>query len=271
MILYIKESCIFTGLSDPLSRFFSVCLVIAVRRQVYDRNIHEIVISNSLISQVKTSNSSAILYSNRVIRLLISISVFLDLFEYFLSWNYFSKNNVFSVESRVDCESYEKLRIVCIGSLICHTKEIGLIMLYLKVFIFEGRTVYRLASCSVLINKVSSLSHKTLNDSVKDRPFVAETIGVKGKLSEIFCCFRYYFVKQFKLDPTHRFIFDWNVKKDIRFLFRRGRSHSYWGDMICRKYLVMKNMRSQSRYHFVCTELRIVPAIPISKVLFQGK
>lgn len=142
-----------------------------------------------------------------------------------LTFHNFSKHNMLTIESRQRSKSDEKLWVICIGSLIRHTQHVGLIMFQFEIFVFECGSIYWFSSCSVIFLKISALGDKTFNDSMKNWSTIAESFSMSGKLSKILTCFGCYFIEQFYLDPSYRFLIDCYVEIYIRFFFTIGWSH----------------------------------------------
>lgn len=60
-----------------------------------------------------------------------------------------------------------------------------------KVFVFKFRSVNGLSSGTIMIGKVTTLTHKVGDDTVEDTAFVTQTFFPSTKGSEVFGSFRY--------------------------------------------------------------------------------
>jgi len=83
-----------------------------------------------------------------------------------------------AIKSRESCQGYEKLRIICIRALVCHTQQVWLIMFQLEIFVFEGWAVDGLSSRTISFLEISSLSNEIFYYSMKDGAFISKSILV---------------------------------------------------------------------------------------------
>lgn len=72
------------------------------------------------------------------------------------------------IKGRVGAEGDKELTVVCVGSLVGHAQQVGLIVLKLEVLILEGRPVNRLPSGAIFIDEISALGHESFDYSVED-------------------------------------------------------------------------------------------------------
>lgn len=90
------------------------------------------------------------------------------MFEYLLTRDGPAKDHVLSIKGWVGAKGDKELRVVCVGSLIGHAQQVGLVVLQLEVLVLEGGAVNGLASCAVIVDEISSLCHEVLDYSVED-------------------------------------------------------------------------------------------------------
>jgi len=84
--------------------------------------------------------------------------------------------------------------------LVRHTQNVCFVMLDFEIFIFESWAIDEFAASSVMIYKISTLSHKALHHSMKYGSFVAESFLMSRKLSKVLAGFGYDFVKELEFD-----------------------------------------------------------------------
>lgn len=88
----------------------------------------------------------------------------------------------------------EELASIRVGSRVGHGQHTRLFVFVQKIFIVKGGSVNTQFSCSVMIDKISTLNHEIFHDSVKRRFFVACGLLILeklagAKLSKVFTCF----------------------------------------------------------------------------------
>jgi hypothetical protein len=102
-------------------------------------------------------------------------------------------------------------------TLICHTYNKRLVMLYFKILVFKSWTVNRFAASSIMIDKVTSLSHESFHNSMKNRTLISKTFFMCCKLSKILACLWCYLIKELYFYSPDFLSIDRNLKEDVRF------------------------------------------------------
>lgn len=139
------------------------------------------------------------------------------------TFSHFSKHNMFIVQPRVkSCKNYcernptealalksektflpcsfdcanEKLGTIGIRSSIGHRKRSRSFMLQFKVLIRELVSINWFSTCSITTCKISTLTHKVTNYSVKFAAFVPKSFFPSTQSSEVLSCFRNNIITQ---------------------------------------------------------------------------
>ena len=125
---------------------------------------------------MKTKHCNIIIFFVKLIYLLDNIHAF----------NNLSKHNVLAIKPGGLGSTNEKLRTIGVGSGIGHTQNSGTGVSELEIFIFEFVSIDGFSTGSIMIGKISSLTHKIGDHTMKSRASITETFFAGAKSTEIF-------------------------------------------------------------------------------------
>mmetsp|Transcript_13072 Transcript_13072/g.18072 ORF Transcript_13072/g.18072 Transcript_13072/m.18072 type:complete len:258 (-) Transcript_13072:197-970(-) len=141
---------------------------------------------------------------------------------FFVSFEDFAKDDMFSVKVRSWGNSQEKLRSIGMLPSVRHREQAFLLMLNFEVLVFKLLAVNGLASLTIPIGEVSSLAHESRNYSVERAAFVVEWLsflsnsflaGAQGP--EVCNCLRNLFSVQSHHYPPLLLPSDGNIEEDF--------------------------------------------------------
>ena len=144
-------------------------------------------------------------------------SYFVEIINYVLTLNNFTKYDVFSIKPWAFNKCNEKLWSVSIFSCISHWQKIWLIVFNFKILIFKFISINWLSSSSIVISKISALRHKIGNNPMEMWIFKSESFWVSTKLSKILCSFRSSIIKKFEDNFSSFVSSEVNIKEYFRF------------------------------------------------------
>lgn len=81
--------------------------------------------------------------------------------------NYLPEGYMFAVEGGSWSKCDEKLRVVGVWALVCHAQNVWFVVFDFEVLVFEGRSVYRFSSSSVLVFEIASLRHEAFHHAME--------------------------------------------------------------------------------------------------------
>jgi len=142
---------------------------------------------------------------------------FFQLFYHIKSINYLTKNDVLSVQPCRFGKSDEKLRTVGIWTRISHCKQVWLVKSKIEVFISEFLTINRAPTAAISKLNISTLSHKTCDNSMKRRTFVPQIISMWScaERSKILNCLGNNLTKQTHYNSACILTIDRHVEEDL--------------------------------------------------------
>lgn len=114
---------------------------------------------------------------------------------------YLTKDNMLPIKPAGDGGSDEELRAIGVLTRIRHREHHRLAVLVIEIFILKFAPVYALATGTIPGSKITTLAHKTGNNSVKLRALVSETLLTGAQCTEVLYCL-WDVIKQGKDDAT---------------------------------------------------------------------
>ena len=97
----------------------------------------------------------------------------------------------------------EKLGTVCVGSSICHGQDARTCVLQDEILIIKFPPLNRLATCAIVACEVTTLAHKSQNNSVKAGAFITKSFLLGAQSTKVFCCLWDFVYKQLEGDVAH--------------------------------------------------------------------
>ncbi|EPQ10739.1 hypothetical protein D623_10022347 [Myotis brandtii] len=96
----------------------------------------------------------------------------------------------------------EKLGTVCVRSSICHGQDARTCMFQDEVLILKFLPVDGLAACAMMACEVTSLAHKSRNNSVKAGALITKSFLPSAQSTEVFCRLWNFVCKQLEGDTA---------------------------------------------------------------------
>ncbi|KAF6384937.1 hypothetical protein mRhiFer1_008798 [Rhinolophus ferrumequinum] len=107
----------------------------------------------------------------------------------------------------------EKLGTVCVGSSICHGQDARTCVLQDEILIIKLLPINGLATCAVMACEVTTLTHKSWNNSVKVGTFITKSSLPSAQGTKVFCCLWDFVCKQLKGDAAQGLAVDSDVEE----------------------------------------------------------
>jgi len=114
----------------------------------------------------------------------------------------------------------KELTAVCARSAVGHRKQTSLSVLCLEIFVIKFISINRFSTSSIFISEITSLKHEILDESMENAALEVERLSRLpstflscAKCTEVFCCFRYNILVEFKFNALRCFLTDLNVKE----------------------------------------------------------
>ena len=102
------------------------------------------------------------------------------------AFNNLSKHNVLAIKPGGLGSTNEKLRTIGIGSSIGHAQNSGSSMSKLEILVFKLVSIDGFSTGSIVVGKISSLTHKIGDHTMKSGASITETFFAGAKSTEIF-------------------------------------------------------------------------------------
>lgn len=107
----------------------------------------------------------------------------------------------------------EKLGTVCVGSSICHGQDARTCMLQDEILIIKFLPIDGLATCAIMACEVTTLAHKSWNNSVKAGTFITKSFLPSTQSTKVFCCLWNFVCKQLEGGMAQRLTVDGDIKE----------------------------------------------------------
>ena len=98
----------------------------------------------------------------------------------------------------------EKLGTVCVGSSICHGQDARACVLQDEILIIKLLPVDGLAARAIMACEVTTLAHKSRNNSVKAETFITTSFLPSAQSTKVFCCLWNFVCKRLEGDAAQR-------------------------------------------------------------------
>lgn len=168
---------------------------------------------------IHKSKSTTVRDFSSLAGLSVSTSDFVEFFNNLLSFNDFTENNMLSVKPGALNECDEELRSVGVGTSVGHWEKVRLVMFEFEVFIFKLVSINGLASGTISVCEVSSLSHEISDDSMERWSLVSKSFLSGTESFEVGSSLGDNTIKQFEDDSASWGGSDFDVKENFRHLW----------------------------------------------------
>ncbi|KAF6125280.1 hypothetical protein HJG60_009799 [Phyllostomus discolor] len=99
-----------------------------------------------------------------------------------------ARDNIFAIQPFSLDSADEQLGTVCIGSSICHGQEASTCVLQDKILTIKFLPGDGLSTCAIVACEVTTLAHKSWNNSVKAGAFITKSFLSCAQSMDVFCC-----------------------------------------------------------------------------------
>ena len=107
----------------------------------------------------------------------------------------------------------KKLGTTCVGSGICHGQDARTCVLHDEILIIKFLPVDGLATCATVACDVTTLAHKSRNNSVKAGAFITKPFVPSAQSRKVFCCLQHFVCKQLERDMAQRLAISSDVEE----------------------------------------------------------